>query len=350
VSGAPLWTRALTDGGQEPIEIAHEVAEFVDAAQRTLDLALYDVRLPSPTGDVVADALRAAAARGVAVRIAFNEDRPREIPVPPPPRTKPDLLAALGVPLRSIPGEPDLMHHKYVVRDGESVWTGSANWTEDSWSREENVLVTVASPAVAAAYSQDFSELWRRASVAGSGDFDTPPARVGGATVRPWFCPGRGDALAQHIATAIGRARRRVRIASPVLTSGPILGTLAEMSADGRIDIAGVLDATQIKEVYGQWAHNERSRWKLQLLGAVLGAGGFTGKLSTPYRPGSVHDYMHAKVTVVDDTVFMGSFNLSHSGEMNAENVLEIEDEGLAEEMAGFIDSVHVRYPPAPLP
>jgi len=45
------------------------------------------------------------------------------------------------------------------------------------------------------------------------------------------------------------------------------------------------------------------------------------------------------------DTVFIGSFNLSHSGETNAENVLEIEDAALAERMAGFVDSIRVRYP-----
>jgi phosphatidylserine/phosphatidylglycerophosphate/cardiolipin synthase-like enzyme len=350
VSDGAIWTRTLRDGGQEPIAVAHDVAEFVAAARRTLDLALYDVRLPAPAGDVVADALRAAAARGVAVRIAYNEEHRHPVPVPPPPRTKPDLLAALGVPIKGIPGEPDLMHHKYVVRDGEAVWTGSTNWTADSWSREENVLVAVESTAVAAAYAHDFAYLWRRGRVDGSGDFDTRAAGVGDALVRPWFCPGRGDALAHHIATALGRARRRARIASPVLTSGPILGTLAEMSADGHVDLAGVLDATQIEEVYGQWAHNQRSSWKLELLRAVIGAGGFTGKRSTPYRPGSVHDYMHAKVTVVDDTVFVGSFNLSHSGELNAENVLEIEHAPLAEEMAGFVDSVRALYPAAPLP
>jgi phosphatidylserine/phosphatidylglycerophosphate/cardiolipin synthase-like enzyme len=54
---------------------------------------------------------------------------------------------------------------------------------------------------------------------------------------------------------------------------------------------------------------------------------------------------MHAKITVVDDVAFAGSFNLSRSGEQNAENVLEIEDAGIAERLAGFIDGVRARYP-----
>ena len=52
------------------------------------------------------------------------------------------------------------MHHKYVVRDGESVWTGSTNWTDDSWARQENVIVTVDSPELAHAFTLDFEELW----------------------------------------------------------------------------------------------------------------------------------------------------------------------------------------------
>ena len=54
---------------------------------------------------------------------------------------------------------------------------------------------------------------------------------------------------------------------------------------------------------------------------------------------------MHAKVTVADDTVFVGSFNLSRSGETNAENVLEIADAALADQMAGWIDEVRARFP-----
>jgi phosphatidylserine/phosphatidylglycerophosphate/cardiolipin synthase-like enzyme len=50
-------------------------------------------------------------------------------------------------------------------------------------------------------------------------------------------------------------------------------------------------------------------------------------------------------VTVADDTVFVGSFNLSHSGELNAENVLEIADPALAEQLASFVDGIRTRYP-----
>jgi phosphatidylserine/phosphatidylglycerophosphate/cardiolipin synthase-like enzyme len=59
---------------------------------------------------------------------------------------------------------------------------------------------------------------------------------------------------------------------------------------------------------------------------------------------------MHAKVTVTDDVAFVGSFNLSHSGEMNAENVLEISDPALSDRLAAFVDEVRARYPAAPLP
>jgi phosphatidylserine/phosphatidylglycerophosphate/cardiolipin synthase-like enzyme len=73
--------------------------------------------------------------------------------------------------------------------------------------------------------------------------------------------------------------------------------------------------------------------------------GKFSAKVSTPYGSGTVHDFMHAKVTVVDDAIFLGSFNLSRSGERNAENVLELEDAALADRLADFVDEVRGRYP-----
>jgi phosphatidylserine/phosphatidylglycerophosphate/cardiolipin synthase-like enzyme len=79
-------------------------------------------------------------------------------------------------------------------------------------------------------------------------------------------------------------------------------------------------------------------------------AGPFTGKVSTPYGDGTVHDFMHAKICVCDDTAFVGSFNLSRSGERNAENVLEIQDAAVADQLAAFVDDVRTKYGPVVLP
>jgi phosphatidylserine/phosphatidylglycerophosphate/cardiolipin synthase-like enzyme len=333
--------RTLTDGGQRAEEIAHALAGWVGTAQHTLEIAIYDLHLPDPLAAIVRDALTGAAGRGVTVRLAYNVDHPGGVPVPPPPRTDPSLVESLPFPTAAIPGVPDLMHHKYVIRDRASVWTGSMNWTADSWTREENVIVTLDAPDVAVRYLEDFEQLWSTRDVAKTGRVDTSPV----GDVRVWFCPGRGEKLAHRIAKAIGTAQRRVRIASPVISSGPILGTLCQAVSDGKVDIAGVVDRTQVREVLHQWHENGNAAWKEPLLRRALTGAPFSGKHSTPYAPGSVHDYMHAKVTVADDVVFVGSFNLSHSGELNAENVLELADAALADRLAAYIDAVRARYP-----
>src|SRR3954449_11722138 len=339
-----ITIRTLTDGGQQPAQIAREVAEFISAAQKSLDLAQYDFHLGEETTAVVGGAIKDAHARGVAVRILYNVDHANPIPVRPPPAPDVQLIASLGVPAKAVAGVPDLMHHKYVVRDGSAVWTGSLNWTDDSWSVQENVVVTVASSELAHAFTLDFEELWGGKDVEHSGFVEPRPVDVDGVRVRPWFTPGFADALTARIAKKIGHAER-VRILSPVITTAPVLATLAQRIADGSGDIAGCVDGTQIEDVIRQWTANGNVSWKIPLLQQVL-AGEFTGKRSDPWQPtGSLHNFMHAKLVVADDVVFTGSFNLSHSGEKNAENVLEIADAGLAQQLSAFVDEVRVRYP-----
>ncbi len=332
--------RTLTDGGQQPAEIARAVAGFLDGAKRTLDLAQYDFNLAGEARDVVVAAIEAAAKRGVRLRFAYNVDHANPIPVPPPPEPDVALIASLPVQSKPIAGVPDLMHHKYVIRDDASVWTGSMNWTNDSWSRQENVIAVVRSDPIAKAYRIDFDQLWTTADVIKTGFVD--PRWDDG--VRAWFTPGHGEDLSSRIAKIIRRARTRVRICSPVITTGPVLGTLAQVIADGKVDLAGCVDITQVREVIHQWSENSNVSWKLPLLEQVM-KGAFSGKESTPYGDGTVHDFMHAKVCVCDDTVFVGSFNLSRSGERNAENVLEIEDAAIADRLAAYVDQVRARYP-----
>jgi phosphatidylserine/phosphatidylglycerophosphate/cardiolipin synthase-like enzyme len=339
-----IRTRTLTDGGQQPLEIAQTVAEFLGAARRSLDLAQYDFHLGPETVPVVAGAIQESAARGVAVRILYNVDHANPIPVPPPPEPDVELISSLGVPTRPIAGVPDLMHHKFAVRDGETVWTGSTNWTDDSWSRQENVIVIVDSAELAHAFTLDFEELWTTSIVEKSGFPEPREVHVDGIRIKPWFTPGHGDDLSHRIAKKIGRAER-VRICSPVITAAPVLATLAQVVADGRADVAGCVDGTQVDEVVRQWHENGNVAWKLPLLERILAAP-FSGKRSEPWEIGSLHNFMHAKVVVTDETVFTGSFNLSHSGEKNAENVVEIRDAALADRLAAYVDEVRGRYPP----
>jgi phosphatidylserine/phosphatidylglycerophosphate/cardiolipin synthase-like enzyme len=351
IEQAGIELTTLRDGGQTPSSIARLAAEFLAGAKGTLDLALYDVRFETDAGGLVLAALLAAQQRGVRVRLMYNVDHPGPIPVPPPPETAPVAIEALPVETMPVPGIPDLMHHKFVVRDELDVLTGSTNWTDDSWSRQENVIVRVlGAQPLAHAFRLEFDALWSKPVVEHSGRVEPRPVEVGDAQVRPWFTPGHGEALSHRIAKHVGKATERIRIASPVLTSGPILGTLVEVVNERRCDVKGIVDDTQVDQVFHQWETNGVSAWKIPLLQTVLLGADFSGKSSTPWTPESVHDFMHAKVVVTDDTSFIGSFNLSRSGERNAENVLEIHDPAVADAMAAYVDEIRALYPPATPP
>src|SRR6476646_5463663 len=113
----PIEIRTLTDGGQKPVEIAHVIATFIDGAATSLELAQYDFNLGAETAPIIGDAIRRADARGVRIRFAYNIDHANPIPVPPPPEPDVTMIASLPVEGKAIAGVPDLMHHKFLVRD-----------------------------------------------------------------------------------------------------------------------------------------------------------------------------------------------------------------------------------------
>ena len=342
----------MTDGGQAADAVAQRLVSFLDGATRSLDVAIYDLRLEQSPADAVLASFAAAVKRGVKVRLMFNQDHSQAIPEPPPPEIDWDFVHRLegaGVDVKPVPGVPDLMHHKYVVRDSGSdapaLLTGSTNWTNDSWTREENVVFTVASGEVAADYAVNFQGLWDKPVVALSGRNSSSWSVLADSTrVRPYFCPGRSLKLVHAMSRSLASAEKRIRVCSPVMTSGPILGTLAEVVDQKKVDIGGVYDATQMDEVQRQWATQQGATWKIAAFKSIIASVQFGSKRSTPYAKGSIHDFMHAKLLVADDYVYAGSFNLSHSGESNAENVIQIESSAIADMCAAYIDKVAARY------
>src|SRR6187401_3282087 len=154
-----LSTFFLSEGEQEAGAVMARLTSFIAAAEKSLDLAFYDLRLNDDLKASFLAALQERAAAGVRIRICYDGDKPLHPNLaagqdPAPPGTS-AFVESLGFPSRRIAGMK-LMHHKFVVRDGRAVWTGSLNLTNDAFTLMENNVVQVESLGLASAYSQDF--------------------------------------------------------------------------------------------------------------------------------------------------------------------------------------------------
>ena len=109
-----------------------------------------DFAISAWTRQDVADALIAAHARGVTIRGAVDSQY----------WTDPAVVSArnAGVPIRH-----GNVHQKLMVIDGMTVITGSANWSMNAWTNNENAL-WVRNASVVAAYVSAFGMLYAGAT------------------------------------------------------------------------------------------------------------------------------------------------------------------------------------------
>src|ERR1051325_8477712 len=93
MNDAPRRLRSMTDplglefvlaGTRTAADVASELCAFLAPATRSIDVAIYDFDARSGASAAVGDALEAAAARGVQVRVAFNTQRLRRGAGAPP--------------------------------------------------------------------------------------------------------------------------------------------------------------------------------------------------------------------------------------------------------------------------
>jgi phosphatidylserine/phosphatidylglycerophosphate/cardiolipin synthase-like enzyme len=241
-----------------------------------------------------------------------------------------------------------LMHSKFIIRDRESVWTGSTNFTGDAFTFMENNVVTIDSTPLAAYYATDFEQLWEKENFENTGKIQTQPVSLTFAgqpvTARVMFSPGCGLEIDAEIARRVRSAQRRVRICSLLINSGTLIGELINLLRAGLVQVDGIYDRTQMAEVYTQWQEVPSNHWKIPALQEIVARAHLAGKNSTPYSPTSRHDFMHNKVLVIDDTVITGSYNFSRSAQFNAENILFLESPALAQTYSSYIDHLIQKY------
>ena len=123
--------------------------QLVDGARRTLDIAVFTL-----TDDRLADAIVAAHARGVAVRILSDDDKSWD--------RGSDIrrLRDRGVEVRC-DRSPYHFHHKFALIDGDALATGSYNWTRGAdRDNRENFLVSWDT-ALVGPFREAFERMWR---------------------------------------------------------------------------------------------------------------------------------------------------------------------------------------------
>lgn len=343
----------LAQGEQTADSIMERLTAFIGAAQKSLDFAVYDMRFGDALKSALTAALHERAQAGVQIRFCYDGDKPLRPNMAagqdPAPVGTSAFVSSLGYPWRRIAGIK-LMHNKFIVRDGESIWTGSTNMTDDAFTRMENNIVQVDSMPIASYYADEFDQLWQKENFENTGEIATTPAPIMFAgqpgTARVMFAPGCGQAIDAEIARRVRAAQRRVRICSLLINSGTLISELGNLLRNGRVAVDGIYDRTQMADVYRQWQDVPQNHWKVPALRDIIARAGLVGKNSHPYTPAGVHDFMHNKVMIVDDTVITGSYNFSRSAEFNAENILFIESAPLAEAYSAYINHLINKYRP----
>jgi phosphatidylserine/phosphatidylglycerophosphate/cardiolipin synthase-like enzyme len=125
---------------------------LINRANRSVYVAVY-----SFTRDSLATALISAKERGVEVRVVIERERAYEQGSEYP------RLKSAGVDVR-LDGNPNLMHHKFMVIDGYIVVTGSYNWSSAAEDRNDENIVVILDRDVAQRFVQEFERVWQMAS------------------------------------------------------------------------------------------------------------------------------------------------------------------------------------------
>jgi len=274
----------LAQGEQSADAVMARLTTFIGAAKQTLDLAVYDMRFSDPLKASLMSALRERAEAGVQIRFCYDGDKPPQPNVAagqdPAPAGTGAFVQSLGYPWRRIAGMK-LMHSKFVLRDRQSIWTGSTNMTDDAFTLMENNILEIDSSSLANYYAQDFEQFWEKENFDNTGEIRTVPVPLTfsdqPAEARVMFSPGRGLEIDSEIARRVRAAQRRVRICSLLINSGTLISELGNLLRGGhadssrysdasaeaeqrRVTVDGIYDRTQMAEVYRQWQDVPQNR------------------------------------------------------------------------------------------
>ena len=284
--------------------IEEKLLGFINAAQVSIHIASFEFNLPR-----VADALIAAKARGVDVRWVTDNENGLDIDANPN-RGQFARLMAGGVEVKDDAGRSALMHNKFWIFDRQTLWTGSTNITVNGIYKQNNNVILIRSPEIAAIYEREWEELWtgqlgRRAP----STMNSQWAILDGTPIQVIFSPE--DGAVSYLVAMLNDAQVSIRFLAFSFTDYPMAQAMVTRAQNG-VDVQGVF------ETFG--SNSPRSELK------TLWCAGL------PVRQDGNDSFLHDKVIIIDNSIVVtGSLNFSSSAdEDNEENVIIIDNPGIA--------------------
>ncbi len=324
-------------------QLVSHLVEFIDATEASLDCAIYDLRHPD-----VLDALARLAQSGKQLRIAFDggQEHSGGLTADPKPGGTEQALQHAGLLDYATPVHHTgrhLMHDKFLVRDGQFTWTGSANFTIGGLELQDNHCLVAASPELAVVYTATFEDLLQsnhhHTKLSAQNSILVPNTMVtlGDIALTPFFAPASGEDIEQAIIDALTGAQK-VRMMAFLISDSGILDALATFANDPDVDISGVYDPNGMKDVLRYTKQNPSKFW-------FMHDPRFVAAPSHAFDPNREQNFMHNKTMIIDDhLVLTGSYNFSENAEANDENFIMIDSSLVAAAFTAYFDALYAEY------
>jgi phosphatidylserine/phosphatidylglycerophosphate/cardiolipin synthase-like enzyme len=129
--------------------VARQIVRLIQSAQESIYFMAYSFTL-----DEIADAMLEQAASGVIVSGVLERDQ-----VISNQGGEYDRMRSAGLDVR-MDGNPDNLHHKVIIIDGKIVITGSYNFSNNAETRNDENLLVIHNPEVAARFLLEFQRVF----------------------------------------------------------------------------------------------------------------------------------------------------------------------------------------------
>ena len=294
-SGGDWWQvyftdpHTVNDPNRLTGSIPEKLIEHIGAARRTIHVATFQFDLLP-----VAEALIAAEKRGVEVRWVTDDEYGMEADADEGDRLCPKLRRG-GAQLRE-DGPGALMHNKFWIFDGQTVWTGSTNVTANDNFRNNNNVIVIESQEVAAIYEREFAELWsEQFGPTSPSTVSEQTVTVDGTRVEVLFAPE--DRVSSRLVPLVNDAQRSIRFMAFSFTHEPLAAAVRARAKAG-VDVKGIFETRDSDTEFSQLS-------PLFCADVAVRQDGNPGML-------------HHKVFIIDDSIVVtGSFNFSENADRN---------------------------------